>query len=198
MNEFDDLLRRVAIRAAADNGNLPAPVDDERIARAQSLLGLTLHPLLGRLYREVADGGFGPDYHLLPLLGPGGVVADYLASRAESPEAEHPVWPEGVVPILHWGCGMYAGVDCLDPRGRVLLFEPNAHDGGAWDGCWFLDSVGLAEWLETWLAGTGWFEEDAYDRDDVAEPRPWEQAAARLSSAGARTAADGPGARVSG
>ncbi|MFJ3769489.1 SMI1/KNR4 family protein [Streptomyces sp. NPDC090082] len=190
MTDIDELVRRVARRAVSEGPGLPAPVDAGRIARAEGELGFALHPLLARLYREVADGGFGPDYRLLPLLGPGSVallgpgsvVGEYLTRREASAGAEHPEWPEGVVPILTWGCGMYAAVDCLDEDGQVLLFEPNPYSGGSWEPCWFLDSVSLAGWLETWLAGTGWFEEDAYDGDDVAEPEPWAQAARRLVS----------------
>ncbi|MFD8595080.1 SMI1/KNR4 family protein [Kitasatospora sp. NPDC059646] len=181
--DIDDLVQRIAIRAGADRGCLPGPVAGARIAEAEAQLGFALHPLLARLYGEVADGGFGPEYQLLPLLGPGStVVGEYLARREASVGVEHPEWPEGVVPILTWGCAMYAGVDCFSEDGQVLLFEPNPYSGGSWDQCWFLDSVGLAEWLETWLAGTGWYEEDAFDRDDPIEPRPWEQAARRLSS----------------
>lgn len=183
MTDMDDLIRRVAVRAASDTEDLPAPLGEARIAEAGAQLGFALHPLLARLYREVADGGFGPDYHLLPLLGEGaGAVGEYLARREASVGAEHPEWPEGVVPILTWGCGMYAGVDCLSEEGQVLLFEPNPYSGGAWDECWFLDSAGLAAWLETWLAGTGWYEEDAADEEDVSEPEPWDQAANRLAA----------------
>ncbi|MEV7502477.1 SMI1/KNR4 family protein [Streptomyces sp. NPDC093018] len=183
MTDIDDLVQRVAVRAASDDENLPAPVGDAQLAQAEARLGFALHPLLTRLYREVADGGFGPDYRLLPLLGPGSsVVGEYLARRAASVSVAHPEWPEGVVPILTWGCGMYAGIDCRSADGQVLLFEPNPYSGGSWAECWFLDSDGIAAWLETWLAGTGWFEEDACDRDDVVEPRPWDQAVNRLSS----------------
>ncbi|QKW24817.1 SMI1/KNR4 family protein [Streptomyces seoulensis] len=183
MIDIDDLVHRVATRAASESRDLPGPVDHARIVAAERQLGVTLHPLLARLYREVADGGFGPDYRLLPLLGPGSsVVGEYLTRRGASVGVEHPQWPEGVVPILSWGCAMYAGVDCLSEDGQVLLFEPNPYSGGSWEQCWFLDSAGLATWLETWLGGTGWFEEDAFDRDDLAEPQPWNQAASRLSS----------------
>ena len=190
MTDVDDLVRRVATRAASDSTDLPEPVDDARIAEAERQLGIALHPLLARLYREVADGGFGPDYGLLPLLGSGSsvvfsgssVVGEYLTRREASVGVDHPEWPEGVVPILTWGCAMYAGVDCLSEDGQVLLFEPNPYSGGSWEQCWFLDSASLAAWLETWLAGTGWFEEDAFDRDDLVEPQAWDQAASRLSS----------------
>ncbi|MEV7086025.1 SMI1/KNR4 family protein [Streptomyces sp. NPDC093085] len=179
----DGLVRRVAARAAAETGALPPPVDAARLAEAEARLGFALHPLLARLYRETADGGFGPDYRLLPLSGPAdSVVGAYLTWREESAGAAHPVWPEGVVPILTWGCAMYAAVDCRHEDGQVLLFEPNAHGGGPWDRCWFLDSPGLAAWLETWLVGTGWFEEDAAGRDGVTDPRPWPGAAGRLAA----------------
>jgi hypothetical protein len=85
---------------------------------------------------------------------------------------------------------MYAGIDCFDRDGQILLFDPNAYVGGPGDECWFLDSASLDAWLETWLAGTGWFEEDAYDRDDVAEPQPWRQAAARLAGSAEGKASD--------
>ncbi|MGW6204892.1 SMI1/KNR4 family protein [Streptomyces sp. NPDC055089] len=184
MIDIDDLVQRIAIRAASENEALPAPVNDVQIAEAEARMGFDLHPLLARLYREVADGGFGPDCRLLPLSGPGSSSAgEYLTRRVASLGVEHPQWPEGVVPILTWGCAMYAGVDCLSEDGQVLLFEPNPYSGGSWEQCWFLDSASLVTWLETWLAGTGWFEEDAFDRDGLVEPQAWDQAASRLSSA---------------
>lgn len=88
----------------------------------------------------------------------------------------------GVLPILDWGCAMYAAVDCRSETATVLLFEPNAmtDDGAA---AWFVDAGSLAEWLETWLAGTGWYREDAYENTDE-EPEdmpPWELAASRIA-----------------
>jgi SMI1 / KNR4 family (SUKH-1) len=177
---MDDLIERVAARAAENSDTLPARIQDEQLKGAQERLGFALHPLLARLYSHVADGGFGPDYQLLPLLGPGeSVVGKYVAEREAAVVPENPRWPEGVVPILTWGCAMYACVDCFDPDGQVLLFEPNAYVWGPGDECWFLDSTSLHAWLETWLAGTGWFEPDGYDTENM--PQPWAQAAARLS-----------------
>lgn len=181
-----DLLRRVAARAAADRPRLPAPAAADVLVRAEARLGFPLPALLARLYREVADGGFGPEYHLLPLLdGPGeSVVTGYEQQRAESAaDPDHPSWPAGVVPLLTWGCGMYAAVDCTTPEGRVLLFEPNPYSGGSWAGCWFEDAPGLAAWLEAWLAGTGWYDEEA-DLPDALMPRPWPDAESRLAAAG--------------
>jgi hypothetical protein len=185
VTDMDDLVERVAAHAAENSDALPAPVRDEQLKSAQERLGFALHPLLARLYRDVADGGFGPDYQLLPLLGPGeSVVSKYVAEREAAVVRENPRWPEGVVPILTWGCAMYACVDCFDPDGQVLLFEPNAYGGGPGDECWFLDSVSLHGWLEIWLAGTGWFEPDGCDLDNM--PQPWAQAKVRVSDLASR------------
>ncbi|HET9167876.1 MAG TPA: SMI1/KNR4 family protein [Actinospica sp.] len=182
MTDIDDLVARVAARAASDSDELPARIDAAQLEEAERRLGFALHPLLARIYRDVADGGFGPDYQLLPLLGEKeSVVGEYVANR-EGASDDLP-WPEGVVPILNWGCGMYAAVDCQDPAGQVLLFEPNAYVWGRGVECWFLDAGSFAEWLENWLSGNGWFEEDAYAATSpgpVSEPVPWEHAEARL------------------
>ncbi len=106
------------------------------------------------------------------------MLSEYRSERSASAEGGTPYWPAGVLPILDWGCAMYAAVDCLDETATVLLFEPNAMtDDGA--EAWFVDAESLAEWLETWLAGTGWYREDA--DEDVAEPTPWEAAASRIA-----------------
>lgn len=68
---LDDLLQRVAARAtqqAVEEGrSLRPPVSDADLDLAEEQLGFRLHPLLRRLYSEIADGGFGPEYRLFPL-----------------------------------------------------------------------------------------------------------------------------------
>ena len=91
--DFDDLLRRVRERAAAQK---PAPPASEaELARAEESLGFPLPPLLRRLYAEIGDGGFGPGT-LLPLFTPPhlrnrgcleGVVDLYHAYREAALEA---------------------------------------------------------------------------------------------------------------
>lgn len=181
MTAIEDLVTRVSAKARATSATLPAVATAEEVAAAETILGFTLPPLLTSLYREVANGGFGPDYQLLPLAGSGRtVLSEYLSERSASDREETPYWPAGVLPILDWGCGMYAAVDCLSETATVLLFEPNAmEDDGA--AAWFVDAGSLAEWLGTWLAETGWYREDADEDDDAAEPTPWENAAARIA-----------------
>ncbi|MFB7608372.1 SMI1/KNR4 family protein [Streptomyces gardneri] len=181
MIAIEGLVPRVAAKAKATSTALPPTASAEEVAAAEAVLGFALPPLLASLYREVANGGYGPDYQLLPLVGAGRtVLSDYQSERSSSAEGATPYWPAGVLPILDWGCGMYAAVDCRSETAAVLLFEPNAivDDGAA---AWFVDAGSLAEWFETWLAERGWYQEDADEHDDVAEPTPWEMAASRIA-----------------
>jgi hypothetical protein len=61
---------------------------------------------------------------------------------------------------------MYACVDCRTPQATVLLYEPNADEA---DHAWYVDAPSLADWLRSWLDGTGWYE----DHEGDAEPTPW-------------------------
>ncbi|MEU1016759.1 MULTISPECIES: SMI1/KNR4 family protein [unclassified Streptomyces] len=176
MMDTEQLLARVAAAARATRpwgwDTLPAPVDADTLARAEAALGFRLPPLLASLYTHIGDGGFGPEYGLLPLL-------EEKSSGAEPPVVDKYLgmrhrddwdWPEGVLPISHWGCAMYACVDCRMDEGQVLLFEPN---GGDPEHAWFIDSPSLASWLTAWLDGTGWYE----DANDGVELPEWRDAA---------------------
>lgn len=129
---------------------LPVPLPTAELHRAEATLGFALPPLLAALHTRVADGGFGPEYGLLPLEC---AVAEYTAMRASA-------WrrPEGVLPIADFGCALRACVDCRSETGQVLLFEPNSGDPGL---AWFLESPALADWLRSWLDGSAWFSEES-------------------------------------
>ncbi|MFD9271574.1 SMI1/KNR4 family protein [Streptomyces goshikiensis] len=182
MKDFEELINRV-VAASVASDLLQPPVSAAELATAQRKLGFRLHPLLAMLYRKVGNGGFGPGDSVLPLSG--GPEADWETSVVQGyldripPEGSDTwwSWPEGVVPVLDWGCAMFACVDCRSEDGTVLLFEPNAITGQDVSRAWFVDAGSLAEWLETWLDGRGWYEEDVIDRDfDMA---PWADASSR-------------------
>ncbi|MFJ1811844.1 MULTISPECIES: SMI1/KNR4 family protein [unclassified Streptomyces] len=189
MTENEQLQARVAAKAAATRPwgwpSLPDPVDADTVVRAEAALGFRLPPLLADLYLRTGDGGFGPEYGLLPLLdsspaGEPASVPQYLANRASGHEDPDWPWPEGVLPISHWGCAMYACVDCHSPQATVLLFEPNSGDP---DHAWFVDAPSLAGWLQAWLDGTGWY--DALN-DDL-ELAPWNEFRIRTATTGRTT-----------
>ncbi|MEV0294881.1 SMI1/KNR4 family protein [Nocardia sp. NPDC050710] len=176
MTDYAVLLARISAHVRHGSSPLPAPITDTELAEAESRLGFALHPLLADVYRQVADGGFGPDYQLLRLLDGDAetVVSAYLANRASGAGTEW-AWPEGVVPILTWGCGMYACVDCRSEAGTVLLFEPNPGDP---DAAWLIDTPSLSQWFEHYLDDTGWWVA-AEEGEDVDEMPLWPHARER-------------------
>ncbi|MEW1718525.1 SMI1/KNR4 family protein [Streptomyces sp. NPDC093109] len=160
------LLKAVTDHAAASPtpyaGPVPEPLGPAAIARAEAALGFALPPLLAGLYTRVGDGGFGPGYGLLPLEG---AVTAYAEQRAGGDDDWG--WPEGVLPLADWGCGMLACVDCRSEDAAVLLFEPNADFV---ESAWYVDTAGLDAWLRGWLDGTAWFMSEDGDMD--VEPWP--------------------------
>ncbi|MGP4008701.1 SMI1/KNR4 family protein [Streptomyces sp. 4N124] len=175
MTEIEQLLTRVAAKARNTHPwgwtSLPEPVDTATLSRAEAALGFSLPPLLADLYLRIGDGGFGPEYGLLPLFdnppaGEPAAVEQYLANRATGRKDPDWPWPEGVLPISHWGCAMYTCVDCRTPEATVLLFEPNADDS---DHAWFVDAPSLTDWLHAWVEGTGWYAE----MNEELELAPW-------------------------
>ncbi|MCC0096574.1 SMI1/KNR4 family protein [Streptomyces flavotricini] len=160
MNGTEQLLERVAQHvsgfgpevASLAPGRPPAPVDQAAVRRAEDVLGFALPPLLAGLYTRIADGGFGPEYGLLP---PETAVKQYTAIRSSDWG-----WPEGVLPTTDYGCAVLGSVDCRSETAQVLLFEPNPGDP---DLAWYTDSPTLADWPRGWLDGTAWFCDDAED-----------------------------------
>ncbi|MDT0474571.1 SMI1/KNR4 family protein [Streptomyces sp. DSM 41014] len=184
MTANEQLLARVAAKARTTRPwgwpSLPEPVDAPTAARAEAALGFALPPLLADLYLRIGDGGFGPEYGLLPLLdsppaGEPAVVTQYLANRESARKDPDRPWPEEILPISHWGCAMYACVDCRTPEATVLLHEPNAV---AARDAWYVDAPSLAEWLHAWLDRTGWYEEE----NEGMEMAPWADFPTRVAA----------------
>lgn len=183
-SEFDGLIARVAAHAAATSpAPLPPVATEADLVETERQLGFSLHPLLRRLYTDVANGGFGPEYLLMPLTGDDeveSIVGEYAAFTTER-EKDRRIWPVGVLPVLTYGCGMYAGVDCTDPNGAVLLYEPNGGTENLAE-AWFLDAEGLAAWLESWIAGKGWYREESDLDEHPQELYLWREAGTRLAA----------------
>lgn len=74
-----------------------------------------------------ANGGFGPGYGVMGVEGGftddlGHTVAD-LFEVYRQPDPEDPTWewPERFLPICHWGCVVYSGIDCGQNLAPVYL-----------------------------------------------------------------------------
>jgi SMI1 / KNR4 family (SUKH-1) len=159
----DELVAAVRVRLSAD---APPPSTRQELDEAELQLGFRLHPLLRRLYLEVANGGWGPEYGSAGLIGGArpdlpkdGLVSWYRTMRGPAPDDDEdwPGWPKALVPAAHWGCGIWSCVDCASARGPVVRFDPNAAgvvEGEKWKAVWLPERPALAGWLADWLDGS--------------------------------------------
>ncbi|MGK7873728.1 MAG: SMI1/KNR4 family protein [Xenococcaceae cyanobacterium] len=137
----------------------------EELHIAESDLGFALTPTLRRIYTEVANGGFGPQYGLLGLRGGmlnedgNDAIAQYKLYRQPDPEDSYWSWPDGLLPLGHLGCAMYLCVDCTKDSGPVTWFEPNPHClGQSWSDAFIPFAESTDNWLLAWLDGQDLFD----------------------------------------
>jgi len=172
MDRMDDLIARIrtrvadplrAVDAAAWVRPLPQvapPATAAELDAAEEALGFPIPPLLRRLYAEVGNDGWGPDYGLggVPTAGsvPDGndLVGLYQLCTAperdlEDPEAQ---WPRGLVPLIALGCVSMECVDFLHPPYPVFKLDGDrwTRDQAVVDALIPVEPS-LAERLEVWL-----------------------------------------------
>lgn len=155
----DELIRTIKIRVQSPRRRsdlrtnpppLFPPVEPAQIARAEAALGLTLPPFLSRLYREVANGGFGPGSGLVGLQGGHGdsagltLVEVYrLFRRADEG------WPGSLLPLWEGDPPIWFGVDVRSAEGRILIDDEYGARPTVFT---------LRTWFEAWLNGVNLFE----------------------------------------
>jgi hypothetical protein len=141
------------------------PLGQAEVAKAEADLGFSLPDTIRRIYCQVANGGFGPAYGLLGLVG--GMLNEesqdacrqYKMYVEPDPNDPHWRWPKGLLPVGCLGCAMYLCVDCTHPDGPIVWFEPNPHqDGRPWDDSFFPFAETTDQWLSAWLDGEDLFE----------------------------------------
>jgi hypothetical protein len=131
------------------------------LGAAEASFGFPIPPLLRRLYTEVGNGGWGPNYGLDGIPAGGAepdendIVGVYRSCIAPERALESPAvdWPRGLVMLIGRGCVDYEVCDFLLPPYPVYLLS-----GDTWD----LErpviealtpvAASLAERLEAWLA----------------------------------------------
>jgi hypothetical protein len=135
----------------------------EELEMAESVLGFVLPPLVRSLYLQVADGGYGPGWGILPLNldeQPSIVAHDHWFRRSWEGGRPPRGWPEPFVRFCEWGCGIYSGIDCSRATCPLLRFDP--HRGGQSSGdALTAEADSLAEWLTAWLDGEKLWERGA-------------------------------------
>ena len=143
---------------------LAAPLDETNAEASQNRLGFSVPRLLTRLYSLVGNGGFGPGYGLLGLLG--GVADEqgynaielYELNSLGDPGDPDFSWPDKLLPICHWGCAIYSCIDCESETGAVITFDPNLHDK-SWSQCFVPTRHTFETWLDRWAAGASLWDE---------------------------------------
>jgi len=102
---------------------------------AEEKLGRELDPFLRRAYLEVADGGFGPGYGALPLIGDVSLFSIYESFRDGA-------WPADLLPVFSWGDAIWS---CVDSAGRIVTHDDV--DGPT------LTAFDVRTWLRMWIDG---------------------------------------------
>jgi hypothetical protein len=143
----DDLIQRIKNHVSAIAP--PAGIEiasDEAIAAAESALGFTLPALLTACYREIGNGGFGPNNGIIGVEG--GHASDYgdlvATYRLLADDFERGGWEATLLPFCGWGCATLSCVMC-DTTLRICTFE----EGEIWPQRYTLDGF-----FEMWLNGT--------------------------------------------
>jgi hypothetical protein len=172
--ELDDLtvaaLRRRARhrRTNTDQADLRRvesgrPASEATLSKAEERLGFALPRVLHQVYGLVGNGGFGPGYGLIGIVGGvrddlgRDVVADYLLRREGDPHDPAWSWPEKLLAVCHWGCGIYSCVDCARDDAPVIRFDPNVVDRD-WSIAFAQERPTFVAWVQAWLAGEEMFE----------------------------------------
>jgi hypothetical protein len=156
-------LRRPILRPRVKVGfpqQMAAPASEDDLVRTEQLLGFAIPPLLRRLYKEVANGGFGPGYG---LTGAEGGKADaigysiggaYRLRREIDPSASSWRWPEHLVPLVSWGEGAFSCGDFSKPGCPLYVFDPLRWPEGTESlGALPIHAPGLREFLSDWIRG---------------------------------------------
>jgi hypothetical protein len=154
----DQLISDLRVRALTSSSELPDVATLEMVFAAEAALGFSLPPLLTRIYTEVANGGFGPDYGLIGLAGGHlddqhhDILSLYRQTCSQTWRQNWPRWPDGHLRILHWGCAMYTTIDCTTRDFRLFHFDPNpSEEELGVPNCLIPHSYSLGEFFEAWL-----------------------------------------------
>jgi hypothetical protein len=168
---IQQLQERNADRERATTGGIHPrkairPVSLEALERAERSIGFKLPELVRAIYLEVGNGGLGPGYGIVGTKGGAkldGCTLETCYENMVKLERENSVWrwPEHLLPLASYGCGMWSCVDCEFHRVPMILWDPNnlnsELDGADarlnWGNSFWDQGLTLNKWFEGWLAG---------------------------------------------
>jgi hypothetical protein len=169
-NLIQRLQERNADRDRATDGHIHRqkpipPVATRDLRVAERALGFQLPDLLRAIYREVGNGGFGPSYGIVGTkegfkLDKCSLESCYQGMLELEQQNSVWRWPQRLLPLANYGCGMWSCVDCDYKRHPMILWGPtnlNAGLDGAdarlnWEHVFWGEAQSFRTWLECWLA----------------------------------------------
>lgn len=129
----------------------PPPLASAEICEFETATNLRLTPFLRRLYSEVANGGFGPAYGIVPLIASDqDSVLDWHSRyrSANQSEPNGPIWPDHMLHFCEGGCVTIYVLDLLDSASPVYRVEANSSNNfHEW---LHLVSPSVESWLAEW------------------------------------------------
>ncbi len=171
LNLIRRLRERNANRERATTGGIHPrkaipPVPGRRLQAAESAIGFKFPELVRAMYLSVGNGGFGPEYGIVGTKGGAkldGCTLETCYRDVMKLKKDNSVWrwPERLLPLANYGCGMWSCVDCEYQRFPMILWDPNnlqsELDGADarlnWANSFWDQGMSLKTWLEGWLAG---------------------------------------------
>jgi hypothetical protein len=141
------------------------PVAVKALQATERAIGFKLPELVRALYLKVGNGGFGPEYGIVGTKGGAKLDGHTLETGYQNMvdlDSENSVWrwPEHLLPLANYGCGMWSCVDCKYHKLPMILWDPNSLDAEAegadarlnWGNSFWDQGRSLRTWLEGWLA----------------------------------------------
>jgi hypothetical protein len=163
----DELLELLRLRARdpemrisgrSTTVQLRAPATEEEILEAESAIGARLHPLLRRLYAEIANGGFGPGYGLLRL-GEGSTTAFPRSLLETYADFQRGGVAKCLLPLWEWGDSIWSCVDMKNADGRIVTHDSVVGPTET--------RFTLPTWLAAWASGIDLWKEIYEDVDAI-------------------------------
>jgi hypothetical protein len=165
------LQERNADRERATDGGIHSrkpipPVAASALEAAERAIGLELPEPLRAIYLNVGNGGFGPEFGIMGIKRGAKLDGNTLETcyhKMRKLEKENSVWrwPQQLLPLANYGCGMWSCVDCAYKKLPMFLWDPNnleaeLNDADArlnWGNSFWNQGLSLKTWLEGWLVG---------------------------------------------
>jgi hypothetical protein len=144
--------------------HLPSVASADLVFDTEEVLGFRFHPLLKRLYLEIANGGFGPGYGLIRLGGPNDVDKEPAALPSSYVSFRTGNWPDRLLPLWDWGCTIWSCIDLSSADGVLVTHDDM---GGP-----TITEYNLHSWLSSWVSGVDLWHE-IYEEKEVILTHPF-------------------------